>query len=214
MNFPHDIIRDAWAVRYGGRTEVPVGQDRIDIVVDGAQYDTLVEVKPADQVREAIGQGNSYQRRWTRPSKKHLVLFHETGLPAKSTVERLRTHRDSGELSSFTWEIVPAVPRPTYCIAGVPISFERAKADICDHVGRIKRSFQDGPIAAEDQAFLHRLIVGGQRQARGAQLVQGRLGVELQVVRFDSNTFTLSSQTAAVDWLRQANYRTVYGGSR
>jgi hypothetical protein len=34
------------------------------------------------------------------------------------------------------------------------------------------------------------------------------------VVRFDSNTFTLSSQTAAVDWLRQANYRTVYGGSR
>jgi hypothetical protein len=96
----------------------------------------------------------------------------------------------------------------------VPISFERAKADICDHVGRIKRSFQDGPIAAEDQAFLHRLIVGGQRQARGAQLVQGRLGVELQVVRFDSNTFTLSSQTAAVDWLRQANYRTVYGGSR
>jgi hypothetical protein len=98
MNFPHDIIRDAWAVRHGGRTEVPVGQDRIDIVVDGAQYDTLVEVKPADQVREAIG--------------------------------------------------------------------------------------------------------------------QGRLGVELQVVRFDSNTFTLSSQTAAVDWLRQANYRTVYGGSR
>jgi hypothetical protein len=214
MNFPHDIIRDAWAVCHGGRTEVPVGQDRIDIVVDGAQYDTLVEVKPADQVREAIGQGNSYQRRWTRPSKKHLVLFHETGLPAKSTLERLRTHQDSGELSSFTWEIVPAVPRPTYCIAGVPISFERAKADICDHVGRIKRSFQDGPIAAEDQAFLHRLIVGGQRQARGAQLVQGRLGVELQVVRFDSNTFTLSSQTAAVDWLRQANYRTVYGGSR
>ena len=43
---------------------------------------------------------------------------------------------------------------------------------------------------------------------------QDRLGVELQVVRFDSNTFTLSSQTAAVDWLRQANYRTVYGGSR
>jgi hypothetical protein len=193
---------------------VPVGQDRIDIVVDGAQYDTLVEVKPADQVRDAIGQCNSYQRRWARPSKKRLVLFHETGLPAKSTLERLRTHRDSGELSSFTWEIVPAVPRPSYHIAGVPISLERPVKDICDQVGRIKRDFQSGSIAAEDQAFLHHLIIGGQRQARGAQLVQGRLGVELQVVRFDSNTFTLSSQTAAVDWLRQANYRTVYGGSR
>ena len=214
MNFPHDIIRDAWAVRHGGRTEVPVGQDRIDVVVSGAQYDTLVEVKPAHQVRDAIGQGNSYQRRWARPSKKHLVLFHETGLPAKSTLERLRTHQDSGELSSFTWEIVPAVPRLSYHIAGVPISLERPIKDICDQVGRIKRDFQSGSIAAEDQAFLHHLIIGGQRQARGAQLVQGRLGVELQVVRFDSNTFTLSSQTAAVDWLRQANYRTVYGGSR
>jgi hypothetical protein len=215
MNFPHDIIRDAWAVRHGGRTEVQCGQDRIDIVVDGAQYDTLVEVKPADQVREAIGQGNSYQRRWTRPSKKHLVLFHETGLPAKSTVERLRTHQDSGELSSFTWEIVPAVPRPSYHIAGVPISLERPVKAICGHVSRIKRDFQlnGGLIPAEDQAFLHHLIIGGQRQARGAQLVQGRLGVELQVVRFDSNTFTLSSQTAAVDWLRQANYKAVYGGS-
>jgi hypothetical protein len=213
MNFPHDIIRDAWAVRHGGRTEVPVGQDRIDVVVDGAQYDTLVEVKPAYQVRDAIGQGNSYQRRWARPSKKHLVLFHETGLPAKSTLERLRTHQDSGELSSFTWEIVPAVPRPSYHIAGVPISLERPIKDICGHVSRIKRDFQGGSIAAEDQAFLHHLIIGGQRQARGAQLVQGRLGVELQVVRFDSNTFTLSSQTAAVDWLRQANYKAVYGGS-
>jgi hypothetical protein len=183
-------------------------------VVSGTQYDTLVEVKPAHQVREAIGQGNSYQRRWARPSKKHLVLFHDTGLPAKSTLERLRTHQDSGELSSFTWEIVPAVPRPSYHIAGVPISLERPVKDICDQVGRIKRDFQSGSIAAEDQAFLHHLIIGGQRQARGAQLVQGRLGVELQVVRFDSNTFTLSSQTAAVDWLRQANYRTVYGGSR
>jgi hypothetical protein len=96
----------------------------------------------------------------------------------------------------------------------VPISLERPAKDICGHVSRIKRDFERGSIAAEDQAFLHRLIVGGQRQARGAQLVQGRLGVELQVVRFDSNTFTLSSQTAAVDWLRQANYRTVYGGSR
>jgi hypothetical protein len=214
MNFPHDIIRDAWAVRHGGRTEVPVGQDRIDVVVDGAQYDTLVEVKPAYQVRDAIGQGNSYQRRWARPSKKHLVLFHETGLPAKSTLERLRTHQDSGELSSFTWEIVPAVPRPSYHIAGVPISLERPVKAICDQVGRIKRDFQSGSIAAEDQAFLHHLIIGSQRQARGAQLVQGRLGVELQVVRFDSDTFTLSSRAAAVDWLRQANYRTVYGGSR
>jgi hypothetical protein len=214
MNFPHDVVRDAWAVRHGGRTEVQCGQDRIDIVVDGAQYDTLVEVKPAHQVRDAIGQGNSYQRRWPRASKKRLVLFHETGLPAKSTLERLRTHQDSGELSSFTWEIVPAVPRPSYHIAGVPISLERPVKDICDQVGRIKRDFQGGSIAAEDQAFLHHLIIGGQRQARGAQLVQGRLGVELQVVRFDSNTFTLFSQTAAVDWLRQANYRTVYGGSR
>jgi hypothetical protein len=214
MNFPHDVVRDAWAVRHGGRTEVPVGQDRIDIVVDGDQYDTLVEVKPADQVREAIGQANSYQRRWTRPSKKHLVLFHETGLPAKSTVERLRTHQASGELSSFTWEIVPAVPRPSYHIAGVPISFERAKADICGHVARIKRSFQDGPIAANDRAFLHYLIVGGQRQAQGAQLAWGAKGIELQVVRFDSKTFALSSQKAAVDWLRQANYKAVYGGSR
>lgn len=214
MNFPHDIIRDAWAVRHGGRTEVPVGQDRIDVVVDGAQYDTLVEVKPADQVREAIGQGNSYQRRWTRPSRKHLVLFHDTRLPASSTVERLRTHRDSGELSTFTVEIVPPVPRPDYCIAGVPISFERAKADICDHVVRIKRSFQDGPIAANDRAFLHYLIVGGQRQAQGAQLVWGNKGIELQVVRFDNNVFTLSARSAAVDWLRMANYRTVYGGSR
>ena len=214
MNFPHDVVRDAWAVRHGGRTEVPVGQrDRIDVVVSGTQYDTLVEVKPAHQVRDAIGQGNSYQRRWARPSKKHLVLFHETGLPAKSTLERLRTHQDSGELSSFTWEIVPAVPRPSYHIAGVPISLERPVKDICHQVGRIKRDFQSGSIAAEDQAFLHHLIIGGQRQARGAQLVQGRLGVELQVVRFDSNTFTLSSQTAAVDWLRQANYKAVYGGS-
>jgi hypothetical protein len=215
MNFPHDIIRDAWAVRHGGRTEVPVGQrDRIDVVVSGTQYDTLVEVKPAHQVRDAIGQGNSYQRRWPRASKKHLVLFHETGLPAKSTLERLRTHQDSGELSSFTWEIVPAVPRPSYHIAGVPISLERPIKDICGHVSRIKRDFQGGSIAAEDQAFLHHLIIGGQRQARGAQLVQGRLGVELQVVRFDSNTFTLSSRAAAVDWLRQANYKAVYGGSR
>jgi hypothetical protein len=214
MNFPHDVVRDAWAVRHGGRTEVPVGQDRIDVVVAGTQYDTLVEVKPAHQVREAIGQGNSYQRRWARPSKKHLVLFHETGLPAKSTLERLRTHQASGELSSFTWEIVPAVPRPSYHIAGVPISFERAKADICDHVVRIKRSFQDGPIAANDRAFLHYLIVGGQRQAQGAQLAWGAKGIELQVVRFDSNTFTLSSRAAAVDWLRQANYKAVYGGSR
>jgi hypothetical protein len=182
-------------------------------VVSGTQYDTLVEVKPAHQVRDAIGQGNSYQRRWARPSKKHLVLFHETGLPAKSTLERLRTHQDSGELSSFTWEIVPAVPRPSYHIAGVPISLERPIKDICDQVGRIKRDFQCGSIAAEDQAFLHHLIIGGQRQARGAQLVQGRLGVELQVVRFDSNTFTLSSRAAAVDWLRQANYKAVYGGS-
>jgi hypothetical protein len=214
MNFPHDVVRDAWAVRHGGRTEVPVGQrDRIDVVVSGTQYDTLVEVKPAHQVRDAIGQGNSYQRRWPRASKKHLVLFHETGLPAKSTLERLRTHQDSGELSSFTWEIVPAVPRPSYHIAGVPISLERPIKDICGHVSRIKRDFQGGSIAAEDQAFLHHLIIGGQRQARGAQLVQGRLGVELQVVRFDSNTFTLSSQTAAVDWLRQANYKAVYGGS-
>jgi hypothetical protein len=215
MNFPHDVVRDAWAVRHGGRTEVPVGQrDRIDVVVSGTQYDTLVEVKPAHQVRDAIGQGNSYQRRWARPSKKHLVLFHETGLPAKSTLERLRTHQDSGELSSFTWEIVPAVPRPSYHIAGVPISLERPVKAICDQVGRIKRDFQSGSIAAEDQAFLHHLIIGSQRQARGAQLVQGRLGVELQVVRFDSDTFTLSSRAAAVDWLRQANYRTVYGGSR
>jgi hypothetical protein len=213
MNFPHDVVRDAWAVRHGGRTEVPVGQDRIDVVVSGTQYDTLVEVKPADQVRDAIGQGNSYQRRWPRASKKHLVLFHETGLPAKSTLERLRTHQDSGELSSFTWEIVMAVPRPSYHIAGVPISLERPVKAICGHVSRIKRDFQSGSIAAEDQAFLHHLIIGGQRQARGAQLVQGRLGVELQVVRFDSNTFTLSSQTAAVDWLRQANYKAVYGGS-
>jgi hypothetical protein len=214
MNFPHDIIRDAWAVRHGGRTEVPVGQDRIDVVVDGAQYDTLVEVKPAHQVREAIGQGNSYQRRWARPSKKHLVLFHETALPAQSTVERLRTHQASGELSSFTWEVMPAVPRPCYQIAGVPISLERPAKDICGHVSRIKRDFQSGSIAAEDQTFLHHLIIGGQRQARGAQLVQGRLGVELQVVRFDGNTFTLSGQAAAVDWLRRANYKAVYGGSR
>jgi hypothetical protein len=213
MNFPHDIIRDAWAVRHGGRTEVPVGQDRIDVVVDGAQYDTLVEVKPAHQVREAIGQGNSYQRRWARPSKKHLVLFHETGLPAKSTVERLRTHQDSGELSSFTWEIVPAVPRPSYCIAGVPISLERPIKDICDQVGRIKRDFQfnGGPIPANDKAFLHYLIVGGQRQAQGAQLAWGAKGIELQVVRFDNKTFALSSRAAAVDWLRQANYKAVYG---
>jgi hypothetical protein len=62
---------------------------------------------------------------------------------------------------------MPAVPRPTYCIAGVPISFERAKADICDHVVRIKRSFQDGPIAANDRAFLHYLIVGGQLRWTG-----------------------------------------------
>jgi hypothetical protein len=34
------------------------------------------------------------------------------------------------------------------------------------------------------------------------------------VVRFDSKTFALSSQKAAVDWLRQANYKAVYGGSR
>jgi hypothetical protein len=96
----------------------------------------------------------------------------------------------------------------------VPISLERPVKDICHQVGRIKRDFQSGSIAAEDQAFLHHLIIGGQRQARGAQLVQGRLGVELQVVRFDSNTFTLSSRAAAVDWLRQANYKAVYGGSR
>jgi hypothetical protein len=216
MNFPHDVVRDAWAVRHGGRTEVPVGQDRIDVVVSGTQYDTLVEVKPAHQVRDAIGQGNSYQRRWARPSKKHLVLFHETGLPAKSTLERLRTHQASGELSSFTWEIVPAVPRPSYHIAGVPISFERAKADICDHVVRIKRDFQfnGGPIPANDKAFLHYLIVGGQRQARGAQLAWGDKGIELQVVRFDNNVFGLSARSAAVDWLRQANYKAVYGGSR
>ena len=213
MNFPHDVVRDAWAVRHGGRTEVPVGQDRIDVVVSGAQYDTLVEVKPAHQMREAIGQGNSYQRRWPRASRKHLVLFHETGLPAQSTVERLRTHQASGELSSFTWEIVPAVPRPSYHIAGVPISLERPIKDICDELGRIKRDFQfnGGPIAANDKAFLHYLIVGGQRQAQGAQLAWGAKGIELQVVRFDNKTFALSSQKAAVDWLRQANYKAVYG---
>ena len=203
-------------MRHGGRTEVPVGQDRIDIVVAGAQYDTLVEVKPVHQVREAIGQGNSYQRRWPRASKKHLVLFHETGLPAQSTVERLRTHQASGELSTFTWEIVPAVPRPSYCIAGVPISLERPIKDICDEVGRIKRDFQSngGPIAVNDKSFLHYLIVGGQRQAQGAKLAWGSRGIELQVVRLDGGVFSLSSRAAAVDWLRQANYKAVYGGSR
>ena len=211
MNFPHDIIRDAWAVRHGGRTEVPVGQDRIDIVVDGDQYDTLVEVKPAHQVREAIGQVNSYQRRWARPSKKRLVLFHDTRLPAKSTAERLRTHRDSGELSTFTVEIVPPVPRPCYQIADVLICSKRPINDICNHLKRIKCDFERGYIAANDRTFLHRLVVGGQRQAQGAQLAWGPFGVELQVVRFDNKTFALSSQKAAVDWLRQANYKAVYG---
>jgi hypothetical protein len=211
MNFPHDIIRDAWAVRHGGRTEVQCGQDRIDIVVDGAQYDTLVEVKPAHQVRDAIGQCNSYQRRWARPSKKRLVLFHETGLPAKSTLERLRTHQDSGELSSFTWEIVPPVPRPCYQIADVLICSKRPINDICNHLKRIKCDFERGYIPANDRTFLRHLIIGGQRQAQGAQLAWGAKGIELQVVRFDNKTFALSSRAAAVDWLRQANYKAVYG---
>jgi hypothetical protein len=97
----------------------------------------------------------------------------------------------------------------------VPISLERPARDICDQVGRIKRDFQfnGGPIPANDKAFLHYLIVGGQRQAQGAQLAWGAKGIELQVVRFDNNVFALSSQKAAVDWLRQANYKAVYGGS-
>jgi hypothetical protein len=153
------IYRDALAIKSGGKTEVAVGSDRIDIVVYGDESpDTLIEVKQASQLRTAIGQVRSYGARWQNPSslRIHLLLSADR-LQRNKEARRIDEHLSSGELEgiSLTSEVIRADLPKCYSIAGHEFPLANPSAAISAHVASIREDFQlAGYLGPESSRFL------------------------------------------------------------
>lgn len=157
----HNVVRDAIAMRLGAKTEVSIGatHDRVDVVVFGGddEPDLLIEVKPAHQLGQGIGQINSYAARWPKPCKKQLHLFQAgRGLSPAGQRRRVDEHRRSGELDDIQVTIEQGDPASRlgscYEIAGVKFDLVAPQQSIAAHVASIGNDF----LLAEYLAPAHR----------------------------------------------------------
>lgn len=110
------IYRDAIAIAEGGAVEVAVGPDAIDVLRQtGESSVELIEVKYAPNLREAIGQVNSYGDRYAKAhsveveKRVHLVLSSSRRDSAKESA-RINEHR--GELAGHNIRLTTVAERP------------------------------------------------------------------------------------------------------
>lgn len=147
------IYRDALAVSLGLRAKVEVSvdssnpndKDLVDIVHDDGNHVVLIEVKRAELIRDAIGQCNSYAKRYktTLPIKKrlHLVLSNDRSVRAYQ-LNKIQLHRkewiaDEIEISTVN----ECRDQPVYTLGVTSFADQKIIGSINSIVNRIVADF-------------------------------------------------------------------------
>ena len=134
------IYRDAIAVRLGGRVEIPVGRDSIDVLLthnsgnDVPISHEVIEVKYAADLRTAMGQVVSYSRRWARANPNDAVTRHihliTSASPRDAAKEsaRIREHQDAlaEDCSQLTTVRERPDLQPIYVAGGIEFASRKA----------------------------------------------------------------------------------------
>jgi hypothetical protein len=208
------VCRDYLAVSLRGHTEVPAGQDRIDVAVP--EDNLLIEVKgpslaPAG-LKAVVGQLQSYGHFWESAHgvvprlRLHWVLSANR-LDRRRQVERIAQHQRLFEGIEITTEVMPSLPS-AYDLAGHEIGMHRPVSDIqklC--TGILNRYGLFEHLEDDGRAVLLALTQAIYPQARGVELASVPYGGVMiyAVGGVDRSIVPISAAIQA--WLRRTHYQ-------